>query len=215
VDLRLHRGGRFRAWLGLRLGGDAALGDRMLRRLLHGAGAFVLVYYLLPVRFFVVVSTEEVLLLGLAVILVLEALRLAVDLELPTVRPYESRRVASYVFYAVALVVAILLFPEPIAVAVVLGTALVDPVIGELRRAPGWARAYPAMPLILYAALALLAFALTRPWGALESVVLAATAAVVAVAVERPKLPWIDDDLAMTILPGLVVVGASVLWAGA
>ena len=214
MELRLHRGGRFRRWLGARFGGDAVLGDRLWRRFLHLFGAGVLVYFVLPDGFFVVLPKEVVLLLALAAVLVLEGLRHVAGLELPTVRPYEAHRVGSYVFYAVALVGAVLLFPRPIAAAVVLGTSLVDPLAGELRGAPRLSRLYPAVPLVAYAVLAWVGLALVGDWPALPALGLAVLLAPIAVAVERPKLPWVDDDLAMTFVPALVLYGLGVVVLG-
>ena len=213
IPLRLHRSGRFRAWLGARLGGDAALGDRAWRRILHALGAAVLVYEVVPERFFVIAGKEWVLLAALAAVLVLEALRHTVGLELPTIRPYESHRVGSFAFYAVALVLAVLLFPLPIAAAIVLGTALVDPLAGELRIAGRFPGAYPAVPLVAYSVLAWTGLAVIGSWPALPSAGLAVLAAPIAVVAEGRKIPWVDDDLAMTLVPGLVlyVLGALAL----
>ncbi len=185
------------------------MGDRLLRRLFHLAGAAVLLYYLLPSRFFVLLTTRDVLLLALVALLVIEALRLVAGLEITTIRAYERRRLASYVWYAVALVAAVLLFPPTVAAAVVLGTALVDPLIGELRARPTLSRrAYPWLPIAVYAALAFPVLILGA-WDWARAGGGALLAATVAVAVERPKLLAVDDDLAMTLLPavGLVAVG--------
>ncbi len=205
MALRIHRGGRFRRWLGARFGGDEVLGDRLWRRILHLFGAAVLAYYVLPVGFFLVLPKEDVLLLALAAVLVLEGLRHAAGLELPTVRPYEEHRIASFVFYAIALVGTVLLFPVPIAAAVVLGTSLVDPLAGELRGAPRLARLYPVVPLAAYALLAWTGLALIGGWPVLLSAGLAVLSAPIAIAVERPKLPWVDDDLAMMFVPALAL----------
>ena len=43
-------------------------------------------------------------------------------------------------------------------------------------------------------------------WSAFAAVVAAGIAAIIALAVERPKIPQLDDDLAMTLVPGLVLV---------
>jgi len=203
--LRLHRGGRFRAWLGARLGGDAALGDRVWRRVLHGAVAVILLYYALPNDFFEIAPKRTVLLAGLAVVLGLELLRLLGVLELPTIRPYEARRVGSYAFYALAVVGAIVLFPEPIAAAVVLGTALVDPIAGELRSRPSVARAYPAVPLVVYWELAFVGLVVIGRWPPSLGGALALLAAPIAVAAEWPTIGWFDDDLAMTFAPALAL----------
>ena len=205
--------GRFRRRLAQLLGRPELEGDRLWRRLLHVAGAFVLVYDLLPRGFFVVLTNEEVLLLALAAVLLLEAVRLTRGLALPTLRPYEARRPASFAFYAVALVVAVLLFPEPIAVAVVLGTALVDPLVGELRGRRPEGGVNPAVPLGVYFALAFGAFVAVGRWPLGDAAALAVLAAGLGVGAERLRYRWLDDDLTMTLVPAcaLWVVGIFVL----
>ncbi|MGP8078514.1 MAG: hypothetical protein ACLQD8_08640 [Thermoplasmata archaeon] len=214
MRLRLHRGGKFRRWLGARLGGDEALGDRVWRRVLHGIVALVLVYYALPDGIFVVAPKRTILLLALAVILSLELFRHAGVLELPTIRPYESGRLGSYAFYALAVVGAIVLFPEPIAAAVVLGTALIDPFAGELRSRPSIARAYPGAALAAYWDLAFVGLALIGRWPVLDSAGLALLAAPIALAAEWPTISWLDDDLAMTFVPALALYLVGVVALG-
>jgi len=213
VQLRLHRGGRFRRWLGGKLGGDEALGDRVWRRVLHAIVGMILVYYALPDGVFVVAPKRTVLLAGLAAILLLELLRHLGLLELPTIRPYERGRVGSYAFYALAVVGAIVLFPEPVAAAVVLGTALIDPLAGELRDHPRWARAYPALPVAAYWGLAVVGLVGIGHWPLVDGLGLALLAAPIAVAAEWPTIAWFDDDLAMTFAPAiaLYLVGAVAL----
>jgi hypothetical protein len=208
MTLRLHRSGRLRTWIGGRLGGDFALGDRVWRRILHGLCAVALVYYYLPAHFFLLVTNEVALLLALLLVLVLEVGRHIAGLELPTIRPYEQGRVASYAFFAIAIVAAILVLPEPIAAAVVLGTALVDPLVGELRVA----RATPAVlwgvPTLAYLLLAFVGLAVIGGWPVGISLGLAALAAPFAVAAERPTSRIVDDDLLMTFVPAVVMVVA-------
>ncbi len=202
---RLHQGGRFRTWLGARLGGDQQLGDRAWRRLLHCLGAGILLYYLFPPNVLVIAPNYVILLLALVAIFLIEALRLGGLLELPTMRPYEQHRIASYAYFGLALVLAVLLFPPPIAAAVVLGTALIDPLIGELRRAPQYPHAYPWVPFALYTALAGIAFVGVGNWAPLPALALAVLAAGLALVVERPKWVLVDDDLAMTLVPAIVL----------
>jgi dolichol kinase len=209
--VRLHRGGRFRTWLGARLGGDFELGDRAWRRIIHSLGAAVLIYYPLPNDFFLVLPKAYVLLLALAVVVVLEVLRHWVALELPTIRPYETDRVGSFAFFAVAIVAAILLFPMPIAAAVILGTSLVDPLAGELRRSVRYRKLDPALPFAAYAGLALVGLVALGQWPLLGSVGLALVAAAIAVAVEGPRFKWVDDDLAMILGPAVALYVLGVL----
>jgi hypothetical protein len=214
MGLRLHTGGRFRTWLGARFGGDFQLGDRLWRRIMHGLGAGVVLYYLFPDPLLGVVPKNAVLLGALGTVLVIEGLRHAVGLGLPTLRPYEAGRVGSYVFFSVALVAAILLFPRPIATAVVLGTAIVDPIVGEIRLRPGTRRLYPALPFVLYVVLAFGGMVAWGTWPVLPSIGLAVVAAAVALLMERPKIPWVDDDLAMTLVPALVLLAFGVYGFG-
>lgn len=196
------------------LGGDEELGDRAWRRTMHLFGAAVLVYYLIPDNFFVVAPKAYVLLAALGVMFLLEALRHAVGLELPTIRPYEAHRVASFVFYSLALVLAVLLFPPPIGAAVVLGTAAVDPIAGELRRRDRSTTVTVGIPFAVYAVLAFVGMAGLGGWPMLPSALLAVAAAPIAVAAERPKWPWVDDDLVMTLVPAIFLYGVGILALG-
>ena len=210
---RLHTGGRLRRWLGVRLGGDAAHGDRVWRRILHASGAFVLIYYPFPSPFLGFVPKLGILLAALATLFVLEFLRHAAALEIPALREYERGRPASFVFYGIALVVAVVFLPVPIGAACVLGTSLVDPLIGELRGSPRWARAYPLGAYAAWVGLGVLGMAGFGRWPLLASLGLAAVGGAAAIAVERPKLAWMDDDLAMTFVPAAIlgVVGVALL----
>ena len=214
MRLRLHGHGRFRRWLGRRLGGDEELGDRAWRRIMHALGAALLVYYVVPNDFFLIAPKVDILLAVLALVFVFESLRHTVGLELPTVRPYEAHRIGSYVFYALALVIAVLVFPKPVGAAVILGTALVDPIAGELRQQRRPALLAVGVPLAAYWLLALTGLAGVGHWPVAVSAALAALAAPIAVAAERPKWPWVDDDLVMTIVPALFLYVAGVLVLG-
>ncbi len=213
MELRLHGHGRFRRWLGARFGRDEAWGDRLWRRIVHMFGAAVLVYFVLPTDVFGVAPKEYLLLGALAVVLAIEALRHLAHLELPTLRPFERDRVASYAFYAIGLVAATLLAPRPIAVAVILGTAWVDPLAGELRDSDRFRRLYPALPYAVYTGLAFVGLAFLGGWPYGLSVGLALGAAAIALAVEYPKTAWLDDDLLMTAVPAaaLYLIGVTFL----
>jgi hypothetical protein len=164
-----------------------------------------ILYLVVPPGFFRFVSNEVVLLVALELILVVEYLRHVQHWELPTIRPYEQERIASYVYYAVALTAALILFPRPVAAAVILGTAFVDPLLGELRIRSN-SRIRSLVPgVVAYAVLAGLAFAVFGGWRGVPLVVLALLAAGIAVLVESPSWGTVDDDLAMTLVPGAVL----------
>ena len=203
--MRLHSGGRFRRWLGARFGGDFVLGDRVYRRLMHCCGALAVLYLVVPTGVLGVVPTYVVLLAALALVVALEGLRHLRGWELPTIRPYERERVGSYVFYAIALTAALLLFPRAVAAAVILGTALVDPLLGELRLR--WSR--PIAPALagvtVYFALAAVAFVVFGGATGAGVIFLALLGAVLAIAAEWPTWGSVDDDLAITLVPGAVL----------
>ncbi len=214
VALRLHRGGKFRRWLGARLGGDFELGDRVWRRTLHVVGAVALVYYVLPTNFFLLAPKEYVLLGALLAVLIVEGLRHTVGLELPTIRPYEEGRVGSFAIFGTAIVIAILVFPLAIACAVVLGTAIADPLAGELRHNPRYRDADVAAPFAAYWGLAFVGLAVLGRWPAVPSVGLALVAGAIGIAVERPKVWWYDDDIAMTLVPAVALYLIAVVALG-
>ncbi len=214
MDAETVRVRPFRRWLGARFGADEAVGDRVARRITHCLGALLLVYYALPTGIFIIVSKEEVLLAALAAAWIMEGLRHVFHFDLPMIRPYEEHRIASYAFYATALAGAVLLFPVPIAAAVILGTALVDPLAGELRLSGHTRGLYPALPFVVYAALAFVGLTIVGGWSLRWAAPLAFLAAAVALAAEYPKIPWIDDDLAMTFAPALALYAVGVLVLG-
>ena len=51
-------------------------------------------------------------------------------------------------------------------------------------------------------------------WPVLPSAGLALVAGAIAVAVERPKVWWLDDDLAMTLVPALALYVVGVVGLG-
>jgi len=195
------------------LGGGPELGDRAWRRCLHAAGLAVLLYYVLPPNLFGIPNADA-LLVALAAVLGLEAGRWAVGIELPTLRPHEESRPASFAYFAVGLVIAVLFFPEPVGVAVVAGAALVDPLIGELRRSSWRDRAYPALPIAVYAVIAAASFRWVGAMALPAAVLLGGLASVLAVAAEYPRLRYLDDDLLMVVVPGLVLTGLLALAPG-
>jgi hypothetical protein len=206
LPVPLHGDGTIRTRTGEAFGGDIELGSRVLRRVVHMAGALVLLYYVLPSDFFIVITMQGALLLALTGVLLLEMCRQLGWVELAFIRPSEEGHIGSYAWYAIALTASVLLFPEPIAVVMVLGTAFVDPLIGEVRSWKG-PLGYPVLPYAVYALLALGALILVGGWTILGAAVAALATAAVAIAVEYPKRPWLDDDLTMTIIPGLFLWG--------
>jgi len=215
MPVRLHRGGRVRTWLGTQVG-DPSAGDRILRRLFHAVGALVLLVYVLPPDFFRVLPTRVVLLLALLAVLALEAVRLARGVELPMIRPWEqeAKRPASYAYFAVALVVAVLWLPPALGTAVVLGGAWADPLAGELRARSVRPWVTYAAPALFYAALAGVSLHALGGWSYLSAGAAGLAAGGIGMVVERPKWKWIDDDLLIILVPGAFLAALLALAPG-
>jgi len=86
--------------------------------------------------------------------------------------------------------------------------------LGELRASGRLRVLYPGVPLAVYIALAFVGLAAIGRWPWDDAVGLAVLAAVVGVAAERPKLAWVDDDLAMTFLPAIALYLVGVVALG-
>lgn len=116
------------------------------RRLVHASGSIVPVSYLLGVEWVVV---QWVTLLGAALAIVLEALRLTGTVEWwlfeRLTRDYEWRSIAGYAFYAVGFAFVAWAFDPIIAVAAMLMLAFGDPISGFLSRGETGVKQVPVL----------------------------------------------------------------------
>lgn len=176
---------------------------RALRRVLHASFALSLAYYAVPDPVPGLGAPRGALsLLGVALVGVVEAVRIRKGWTLPLMRDYERRWVAGYFWLGSGCVLALVLFPKPLAVAAILGTALVDPLIGELRPRLG-IDAAAAAGFAAWAALATLSSTFS---GTLLAPPLIAAGAAAAVLSEGRRIPRFDDDLLMTLAPLIVMI---------
>lgn len=175
------------------------------RRVFHAFAASVLVYYLLPDEGWLNIGKRVTLIGVLLLIVVLEYLRITGRIESSTffgLRMYEKKRAGSYLFFGVAAVLLLLLFPQQIAIPCILCASLADPLMGEIRYRFGKKQAVVAGFFIC-----LLFFGIvwkTAPPLILLGVsVLGAAAAVVG---EAKKFWWLDDDFMIQMLPAAVLL---------
>lgn len=169
------------------------------RRAFHSFGACFIAYYLAPATGLAGAIRGAMPLALLAGALGLEAYRISG--RMPTeaffgLREYERRRISGYVYFGIATVSLVYLFPQPLAVACILGAAIGDPIIGEIRRM-GHVRA----SLVAGLAFVLACFLLVgfHP-------LLAVFGAAVMVGAENVKIRWLDDDLLMPLLPAVAIL---------
>ncbi len=177
------------------------------RRIFHVASPMFLAYYILPQTI-----TSNITLLSLAVLFIgtagcVEIARIALGIRLFGMRPYEGQRVSAYAQGLLGLTIGIFLVPsivgsplvaESLVVPVFLGMAWVDPLRSACRKR-GWS---PVLPIAAYILIFLGGQTLV---GGVPSVtariVYTAVATTVAMAVEGPRIPQVDDDLMMLIVP--------------
>lgn len=179
------------------------------RRLFHILSPVFLFYYLLPVQ-----VTPNITRLGLAVLFVgtagcIEIARIALGIRLFGMRPYEGQRVSAYAQGLLGLVIGIFVVGDPrIVVPVFLGMAWIDPLRSIVRK-----RHWPvALPIAAYAILFFGAQTLIPVVPSLTArLIFTAVATTVAMAVEGPRIPQLDDDLSMQILPMAALVVAMAL----
>lgn len=173
------------------------------RRAVHGMGAGFVLYYLLPsTGWWGPVKTwgPWVLLLAAAAV---EAVRMTGGIRSEHffgLREYERTRVSGYIYFGFASVVLLTLVPQPIALPCLVGAALGDPLVGELRN-----RDRPLGSLVAGVLFGAGVF-LIAGWGWL----LALAGGVLLVVGESSRLPWLDDDLTMPLLPAAVLLALHV-----
>ena len=163
-------------------------------------------YYLVPEELpYVGIPRWSGLVIFITAILSFEVVRLRMGITFLGLRPHEAEGIASYVWTAAGMTLALWVFPHDIASVSVVGMALVDPLAGEIRRVRGEGPLSLGAPAAAYAAIAacvLWAFA-ERGW--LIIAVLSIVGAASAVAAERYKVRRVDDDFLMMIVPGLLM----------
>ena len=179
------------------------LDEKIYRRFNHTVAACFVIYFLFPQE---IMGLDRIYLVILLWILILgiEYLRLNKNLNLFGMRDYESDRVAGFVWFASGTFIILGFyemgaFPQSLAIATIIMAAYTDPVIGEANHKLGDRWGLGIGFVCSFAIYQLIV-------GVIFYSVLGG---LIAVLVERPKLKWFDDDLAMQIFPISIL---SILW---
>ena len=177
--------------------------EKIYRRFNHTVAACFVIYFLFPQEIMGLDRIYLVILLWI-IILGIEYLRLNKNLNMFGMRDYESDRVAGFVWFASGTFIILGFyemgaFPQSLAIATIIMAAYTDPVIGEANHRLGdrWGLGigFVCSFAIYHLIVGVIFYSLL---GGLISVL-----------VERPKLKWFDDDLAMQIFPITIL---SILW---
>ena len=177
--------------------------EKIYRRFNHTVAACFVIYFLFPQEIMGLDRIYLVILLWI-IILGIEYLRLNKNLNLFGMRDYESDRIAGFVWFASGTFIILGFyemgaFPQSLAIATIIMAAYTDPVIGEanLKLGDRWGLGIGFV----------CSFAIYQL--IIGVIFYSVLGGLIAVLVERPKLKWFDDDLAMQIFPISIL---SILW---
>jgi dolichol kinase len=158
------------------------------------------VYYWLPPRLDAVELTrDQIATLGIFLLAGFEAYRIHRGWLFFGLRDYEKKWVAGYFWGALGYVTALLFFEQRFAMITILGTTLVDPVLGEVRASARkkWAPAVGCAAWCGVALVCVVAAGLTTP------LLFVPLGAAIAVGAESIRTRWVDDNLLMNLIPVL------------
>ncbi len=171
----------------------------IFRRIFHMTAVVYLVYYLIPEElspgFF---KWHGVLIIVFAA-LIAEMLRLRRAKLVFGMRYYEERRISAYAWFALGMGIALLIFEMKYVVPVVIGMAVIDPLIGEVRRKKK--RLYPTFPSILYGAIMFLSLFILSGMAFIWLLFFTIIGTVSAISAEQWDLKYVDDDFLMLVIP--------------
>ena len=185
--------------------------DVAVRRFIHVLIAFAPLYYSVPVDLPYVGLRRWVLLVAFfAAVSAFEAVRLWRGITFLGLRPHERNQIASFAWAAAGITLVLWLFPHEIATAALIGMAIVDPLLGELRNSIYAGMAVPVSSGV-YFILCILALLLSSEMSFLFAGALASIGAAVAIASENLDVKYLDDDFLMAVLPA-VTMTALWLW---
>lgn len=177
--------------------------EKIYRRFNHTVAACFVIYFLFPQEIMGLDRIYLVILLWI-IILGIEYLRLNKNLNLFGMRDYESDRVAGFVWFASGTFIILGFyemgaFPQSLAIGTIIMAAYTDPVIGEANLKLGDRWGFGIGFVCSFAIYQLI----------IGVIFYSVLGGLIAVLVERPKLKWFDDDLAMQIFPISIL---SILW---
>lgn len=186
--------------------------SNLLRRSVHLLVALAPLYYLLPVEFEgVPVRRWQLLIAFFIAIAVFEAVRLRRGVTFTGLRPHEGHSIASFAWAAAGITVALWLMPMEIATPVLIGMGLCDPLAGELRRMKARRSSQIALPIGVHIVICVAALVMMTDASIALILLISFIGSSLAVATERHRMPLLDDDFLMIVVPGAAM---SMLWLG-
>jgi len=181
------------------------INEHIYRRFNHTFAACFVIYFLFP-EYILGIQREYYILIFWIIIVTVEYLRLKQDLKILGMRDYENNRIAGFVWFATGTCLILGLyeldiFPQSLAIATIIMAAFTDPLIGEANKKFGelWGAGLGLVCSFLIYRLII---------GVLFYAIIGSIIAIIS---ERPKIKWFDDDLAMQIIPIIVLTILSLM----
>ena len=180
------------------------------RRVFHAFGASFIFYYILPDADWINILKFWVPPFIVSFVIFLEVLRLTGKISSNHffgLRMYEKKRIGSYVFFAVAILILLRFFPQQIAIPCILCATLGDPIIGEIRRRFSSNYVYlTGFFICMYF------FIIT--WfksDVLLIILVSVIGGLGAIIGETKKFWWLDDDFMIQMIPAVLLL---LIWIG-
>lgn len=176
---------------------------RLFRRLFHLTGAFYLVYYILPEELIPGFFKWYGVVILVCTALIIEVVRLKSKKIVYGMRKYEKKQISAYAWFAMGMGIALLFFPMQFVVPVVIGMAVIDPLIGEIRFRKK--ELYPIAPSILYGIIMFVCLFLLSDMQIWILVPFTIVGTICAIYAESWNIKAIDDDFLMIVVPLMVL----------
>lgn len=180
------------------------------RRIFHTFAASFLFYYLLPDQEWFNLGKIILPIIIISFMIIVEYRRIQGVFNHQRffgLRYYEKKRPGSYLYFGVALLFLLLLFPQQIAIPCILCASFSDPIIGESRFYFGKKKAY-VIGFFISMFFFLMTWYRMDWWIVILVSTLGATAAVMG---EAKKLKLIDDDFLVQMFPAILLL---LTWQG-
>lgn len=174
------------------------------RRVFHAFGASFLIYYMLPDEKWINALKLWIPIIILSLAVIIEILRITGKISSDHffgLRFYEKNRVGSYLFFGMAVLLLLVLFPQQIAIPCILCGCLGDPIIGEIRNNYGKKQAV-LIGFLVCMIFFIIAWHNVDLWLIIFLSIFGAGFAVIG---EMKKIWWLDDDFMIQILPAIML----------
>tara|TARA_B100001250_G_C19793774_1_gene787796 strand:- start:1488 stop:2087 length:600 start_codon:yes stop_codon:yes gene_type:complete len=173
--------------------------EQIYRRFNHTVAACFVIYFLFPQEIFSL-SRSLLIVLFWLIVITIEILRFQKRIEIIGLRDYEEKRVAGFVWFASGSCLLLGLYemdliPQSFVIGTIIMAAYTDPLIGESSKKWGEKIGIVSGLTCSFVIYQIIIGGYFYPL----------IGSVIAVAVEKPKIKWFDDDFAMQIFPILVM----------